>query len=90
MKIMFCGASSGVTGSCHLIRTEKHNLLMDCGQFQGGKAQEALNYEPFPFEPSEIEAMILSHAHIDHCGRIPQYHMAQSAARDGVGQDVRC
>lgn len=71
MKIMFCGASSGVTGSCHLIRTEKHNLLMDCGQFQGGKAQEALNYEPFPFEPSEIEAMILSHAHIDHCGRIP-------------------
>lgn len=71
MKIMFCGASSGVTGSCHLIRTEKHSLLMDCGQFQGGKAQEALNYEAFPFEPSEVEAMILSHAHIDHCGRIP-------------------
>lgn len=71
MKIMFCGASSGVTGSCHLIRTEKHSLLMDCGQFQGGKAQEALNYEAFPFEPPEVEAMILSHAHIDHCGRIP-------------------
>lgn len=71
MKIMFCGASSGVTGSCHLLKTEKHNLLMDCGQFQGGKAQEILNYEPFPFEPVEVEAMILSHAHIDHCGRIP-------------------
>ena len=71
MKIMFCGASSGVTGSCHLLKTEKHNLLMDCGQFQGGKAQEILNYEPFPFEPAEVEAMILSHAHIDHCGRIP-------------------
>lgn len=71
MKIMFCGASSGVTGSCHLLKTEKHNLLMDCGQFQGGKAQELLNYEPFPFEPAEVEAMILSHAHIDHCGRIP-------------------
>ncbi len=71
MKIRFCGATTGVTGSCHLLMTEKHNVLLDCGQFQGGKAQEALNYEPFPFEPSEIECMILSHAHIDHCGRIP-------------------
>ena len=44
MKIQFCGASSGVTGSCHLITTEKHKILLDCGQFQGGKAQEALNY----------------------------------------------
>ncbi|MEI3518782.1 MAG: MBL fold metallo-hydrolase [Clostridia bacterium] len=44
---------------------------LDCGQFQGGKAQEALNYEEFPFDPAEIEYMVLSHAHIDHCGRIP-------------------
>lgn len=71
MKIKFCGASSGVTGSCHLLSTENHKILLDCGQFQGGKAQEALNSEPFPFEPSEIECVILSHAHIDHCGRIP-------------------
>lgn len=71
MKIKFCGASSGVTGSCHLLTTEKHKILLDCGQFQGGKAQEALNYEPFPFDPAEIECVILSHAHIDHCGRIP-------------------
>ena len=71
MKIQFCGASSGVTGSCHLITTEKHKILLDCGQFQGGKAQEALNYEEFPFDPAEIEYMVLSHAHIDHCGRIP-------------------
>ena len=71
MKIQFCGASSGVTGSCHLITTEKHKVLLDCGQFQGGKAQEALNYEEFPFDPAEIEYMVLSHAHIDHCGRIP-------------------
>lgn len=71
MKIQFCGATTGVTGSCHLIKTYNHNVLLDCGQFQGGKAQEALNYEAFPFEPSEIECMILSHAHIDHCGRIP-------------------
>lgn len=71
MKIKFCGAASGVTGSCHLLTTEDHKILLDCGQFQGGKAQEALNYEPFPFEPSEIECVILSHAHIDHCGRLP-------------------
>lgn len=71
MKIQFCGASTGVTGSCHLITTEKHKILLDCGQFQGGKAQEALNYEEFPFDPAEVDYMILSHPHIDHCGRIP-------------------
>ncbi len=71
MKIQFCGASTGVTGSCHLITTESHKILLDCGQFQGGKAQEALNYEEFPFDPAEIDLLILSHAHIDHCGRIP-------------------
>lgn len=71
MKIEFCGASSGVTGSCHLITTEKYKILLDCGQFQGGKAEEAKNFEPFPFNPEEIDYVILSHAHIDHCGRIP-------------------
>ena len=71
MKIQFCGASDTVTGSCHLITTDKHKILLDCGQFQGGKAQEALNHEPFPFDPAELDFMILSHPHIDHCGRIP-------------------
>ncbi|MBP3816384.1 MAG: MBL fold metallo-hydrolase [Firmicutes bacterium] len=71
MKIKFCGASSGVTGSCHLLTSGDHKILLDCGQFQGGKAQDALNYEEFPFNPAEIECVILSHAHIDHCGRIP-------------------
>ena len=71
MKIQFCGASTGVTGSCHLITTDNHRILLDCGQFQGGKAQEAMNYEEFPFDPAEIDCLILSHAHIDHCGRIP-------------------
>ncbi len=52
------------------VTTGNHKVLLDCGQFQGGKAQEALNFEPFPFEPSEIECVILSHAHIDHCGRL--------------------
>ena len=71
MKIKFCGASIGVTGSCHLITTDKHKLLLDCGQFQGGKAVEKMNEEPFPFDPAQIEWVILSHAHIDHCGRLP-------------------
>ncbi len=71
MRIQFCGATTGVTGSCHLIRTENHNVLLDCGQFQGGKAQEAMNRDEFPFDPKEVECLILSHAHIDHCGRIP-------------------
>lgn len=71
MKIKFCGAATGVTGSCHLITTGEHKILLDCGQFQGGKQMEALNVEPFPFDPAEIECVILSHAHIDHCGRLP-------------------
>lgn len=71
MKIKFCGATIGVTGSCHLLYTERHRVLLDCGQFQGNKEMDALNYEPFPFDPTAVEAVILSHAHIDHCGRIP-------------------
>ena len=71
MKITFCGAASGVTGSCHMITTDQHKILFDCGQFQGGAEEEARNREPFPFNPAEIECVVLSHAHIDHCGRLP-------------------
>jgi len=71
MKIEFCGAAEGVTGSCHLISTKKHKVLLDCGQFQGGKAEDAMNFQEFPFNPAEIDCVILSHSHIDHCGRIP-------------------
>ena len=71
MKIQFCGAAAGVTGSCHLLTCGTHKILLDCGQFQGSKQEEALNYEEFPFDPAEVEAVILSHAHIDHCGRLP-------------------
>ena len=71
MKIQFCGATTGVTGSCHLITTGEHKVLLDCGQFQGGKAQDEMNFEDFPFDPAEVEYLVLSHAHIDHCGRIP-------------------
>jgi metallo-beta-lactamase family protein len=71
MKIQFCGAAAGVTGSCHLIKTSKYKILLDCGLFQGSKSEEAKNFADFPFEPEEIDYVILSHAHIDHCGRIP-------------------
>ena len=71
MKIKFCGATIGVTGSCHLLTTDRHRVLLDCGQFQVNKEMDDLNWEPFPFDPETIEAVVLSHAHIDHCGRIP-------------------
>ncbi len=71
MKIKFCGGVQSVTGSCHLITIGDKKLLLDCGQFQGNKTTEKLNYEDFPFDPAEIDFMILSHAHVDHCGRIP-------------------
>jgi metallo-beta-lactamase family protein len=76
MKIKFCGAAAGVTGSCHLVTTDGNNplkILLDCGQFQGSGSIEAANYESFPFVPSEVDFLILSHAHIDHCGRIPLF-----------------
>lgn len=71
MKVKFLGAAMSVTGSCHLITTDKYKILLDCGQFQGNKTLEALNAEEFGFNPQEIDFMILSHAHIDHSGRIP-------------------
>ena len=71
MKIRFCGATKGVTGSCHLFESGEHKVLLDCGQFQGSKEQDEMNFEDFPFDPTSIECVILSHAHIDHCGRLP-------------------
>jgi metallo-beta-lactamase family protein len=71
MNIKFLGAAMSVTGSCYLITTDKYKFLLDCGQFQGSKVLEKLNFEKFGFDPTEIDFMILSHAHIDHCGRIP-------------------
>lgn len=71
MKIKFCGAATSVTGSCHLLTSGDHQILLDCGQFQGNKVQEQQNYEDFPFDPAEVECVVLSHAHIDHCGRLP-------------------
>lgn len=71
MNIKFCGAAMSVTGTCHLITTDKYKILLDCGQFQGSKALEELNFGDLGFDPTQIDFMILSHSHIDHSGRIP-------------------
>ena len=72
MKISFLGAAKIVTGANFLIETKNTRFLIDCGLFQGSKPITRMNYEPFCFNPEEIDFMILSHAHIDHSGRIPK------------------
>ncbi len=71
MNVKFLGAARSVTGTCHLITTDKYKILLDCGLFQGSKMLDELNEQDFGFDPLEIDFMILSHAHIDHSGRIP-------------------
>jgi len=70
-SIQFFGATEEVSGSCHLLTIGKQRILLDCGMIQGGREDEVSNREPFPFDPKSIDAVVLSHAHIDHSGRIP-------------------
>jgi len=69
--IQFLGGVKEVTGSMHLLKAGGKKFLIDCGFFQGRRAESIERNKNFPFEPSSIEALILSHAHIDHCGNIP-------------------
>jgi len=73
MKIAFHGAARTVTGSKHLLTLQNgKKILLDCGMFQGmGKDTDAFNRD-FGFEPSQVDVMLLSHAHIDHTGLIPR------------------
>jgi len=71
MKLSFHGADQGVTGSCHLLECAGKRVLIDCGMYQGGRELVEENAEPFGFDPASIDYLLLTHAHLDHCGRIP-------------------
>ncbi len=75
MNISFLGAAKTVTGSCYLVETKETKFLVDCGMFQGKANEVLLNTEPFSFNPGELDFMLLTHAHIDHSGRIPKLYM---------------
>lgn len=70
-RLTFLGAAGEVTGSCYLLEAGGTRILVDCGLFQGGPDVEALNRAPFDFDPASLTAVILTHAHIDHSGRLP-------------------
>jgi len=71
LKISFHGADRGVTGSCHLVECGGKRTLIDCGLFQGEHELSEENTAPFGFEASQIDFVLLTHAHLDHCGRLP-------------------
>lgn len=71
MNIQFFGASQEVTGSCYLIEVAKSKILVECGMFQGAGGHEQRNDDEFPFSVKELDAVIISHAHLDHSGRLP-------------------
>jgi metallo-beta-lactamase family protein len=71
MQLEFYGGAGEVTGSCHVLTVGGRRLLLDCGLIQGGASPHERNRTPFPFDAAQVDAVVLSHAHIDHCGRLP-------------------
>ena len=72
VTLSFHGAAECVTGFCARLQTDTATVLVDCGMFQGPKTLKALNYGPFPFDPAGVDAVLLTHAHIDHSGLLPK------------------
>ena len=81
MHVQCLGAAGRVTGSCHLVQAGDFRILLDCGLIQGRAKDELRNKEPFPFDPKSIDAVVLSHAHIDHSGRLPMLVKAGFSGR---------
>lgn len=71
MRVRFFGAIGEVTGSRHLVEVGEHTVLLDCGMIQGGRGEDQRNAAGFGFEPRALDAVVISHAHIDHIGRLP-------------------
>lgn len=83
MKVKFCGAAGTVTGSSHLLELDSgYKILLDCGLYQGNDEAYSQYNDGWLFDPKEIDCLILSHSHIDHCGRIPKL------VRDGFSGDI--
>ena len=84
MKITFWGAARAVTGSQHLLHVNGKRILLDCGLFQGHRAEAFEQNRNLRFEAESVDAMVLSHAHIDHCGNIP------TLVKGGFRGDIHC
>ena len=84
MKVSFHGATRTVTGSCFLVETAEAKFLVDCGMFQGSTEMSERNELPFPFSPAELDFVLLTHAHIDHCGLLPRLH------KEGFRGEIHC
>lgn len=84
LTIQFHGAAGTVTGSCMELTLGQHRILIDCGLFQGSRSLEALNHGAFAFEVGKIDAVLLTHAHIDHCGLLPKL------AKEGYRGPIWC
>ncbi len=72
MQLTFLGAAHEVTGSCYLLETKGKRILIDCGMWQGSDFNEGKNFDPFLFDPATLDAVLITHAHLDHTGRIPK------------------